>query len=105
MKHRVTSAYELLEMRLGLSVRLLGACMFVLLRLVWMSLLVYLTAKGMTIMLGVDDAWIPAIVLVTGFVAVTYTSLGGLQAVVITDLHADSLALRRRSVGSDDGDH
>ena len=85
MRHRVTSAYELLEMRLGLSVRLLGAGMFITLRLVWMSLLVYLTAKAMTIMLGVTEDWIPYIVLVTGFVAVVYTSLGGLQAVVVTD--------------------
>lgn len=85
MKHRVTSAYELLEAKLGLSVRLLGAGMFITLRLVWMSLLVYLTAKAMTIMLGVSEDWIPAIVLVTGFVAVVYTSLGGLQAVVVTD--------------------
>ncbi len=90
MRQRVTSAYELLESRLGLSVRLLGASLFVLLRLVWMSLLVYLTADAMAIMLGVPpgdrDEWIPLIVLVTGFVAVVYTSLGGLRAVVVTDL-------------------
>ena len=89
MKQRVTSAYELLEHKLGLSVRLLGASLFVVLRLIWMSLLVYLTAKAMAIMLGVpekeQDEWIRIIVLVTGFVAVTYTTLGGLQAVVITD--------------------
>lgn len=90
MKHRVTSAYELLEKKLGLSIRILGATMFIALRLVWMSLLVYLTAEAMTIMFGIPEAkqdeWIPIIVLITGFVAVTYTSLGGLQAVVITDL-------------------
>jgi SSS family solute:Na+ symporter len=123
MKNRVTSAYELLEERLGLSVRLLGATMFLALRLVWMTLLVYLAAKAMTVMIGADywivnfnemtgesvrvvtaadarDApgflrWdgaecriaaIPAIVLLTGFVSIIYTSLGGLRAVVVTDL-------------------
>ncbi len=90
MRHRVTSAYELLEERLGLVVRLLGAVMFVLLRLVWMSLLVYLAAKAMTVMLGISQTdarfWIPWIVAITGSVAVVYTSLGGLRAVVITDL-------------------
>ncbi len=86
MKHRVTSAYELLETRLGLSVRLLGAAMFVTLRLVWMALLVYLTAKAMTIMVGVGDEYVPVIAMVTGFIAVIYTSMGGLRAVVITDL-------------------
>lgn len=86
MKQRVTSAYELLEERLGLSIRLLGAAMFVILRLIWMSLLIYLTAKALTIMLGVGEDQIPKIALATGFVAVVYTSLGGLRAVIITDL-------------------
>lgn len=85
MKQRVTSAYELLEARLGPGIRMLGAFMFIALRLVWMSLLIYLTSKAMTIMLGVDETKIPAIALVTGFVAVIYTSMGGLRAVVITD--------------------
>ncbi len=86
MQFRVTSAYELLEMRLGLSVRLLGVAMFLVLRLTWMSLLVYLAAKAMSVMIGVGEQWIPLIVLITGFVSVIYTSLGGLRAVVITDL-------------------
>jgi len=86
MRQRVTSAYELLEARLGLGARLLGGTMFIALRLVWMSLLVYLAAKAMTVMMGVDERWIPVVVLITGFVAVIYTSVGGLQAVVVTDL-------------------
>ena len=86
MRQRVTSAYELLESQLGLSIRLLGAILFLSLRLVWMTLLVYLAAKALTVMMGVDPSWIPWIVLVTGIVSVIYTSLGGLQAVVITDL-------------------
>lgn len=86
MRQRVTSAYELLEEKLGLSVRLLGAGMFILLRLAWMSLLIFLTAKALTIMLGVGEDQIPWIALVTGLVAVVYTSLGGLRAVIITDL-------------------
>ena len=85
MKHRVTSAYELLEAKLGLSIRMLGVAMFLMLRLVWMALLVYLMAKAMSVMMGLDESAIPWIVLVTGFVSVTYTSLGGLRAVVITD--------------------
>ena len=34
MRQRVTSAYELLEAKLGVGIRLLGASMFILLRLV-----------------------------------------------------------------------
>ena len=85
MRTRVTSAYELLEARLGVGIRLMGAVMFILLRLVWMALLIYLSAKAMAVMLGAGDDWIPVITLVTGLVAVIYTSLGGLRAVVITD--------------------
>lgn len=86
MKQRVTSAYELLETRLGLGIRLLGATMFILLRLVWMSLLVYLAAKAMIVMMGIDEKWIWLVVMITGAISVTYTTLGGLRAVVITDL-------------------
>ena len=86
MRRRVTSAYELLETRLGLSIRLLGMSMFILLRLVWMSLLVFLTSKAIAIMIGAGEEWVPWIVAVTGLFAITYTSLGGLRAVVITDL-------------------
>jgi len=85
MRHRVTSAYELLESRLGLSIRLLGATLFLILRLVWMTLLIYLAAKAMIVMMGVDGSWIPWIVLVTGIVSVVYTTLGGLKAVIVTD--------------------
>ena len=85
MKQKVTSAYELLEVRLGLGVRLLGAAMFLLLRLAWMALLVFLSAEAMTVMMGVDESYIPLIAAATGAVAVIYTSLGGLRAVVITD--------------------
>jgi SSS family solute:Na+ symporter len=86
MKTRVTSAYELLEEKLGVGLRLLGATMFLALRLVWMTLLVYLASEAMTVMMGLDPKWIPVVAAVTGVVAVIYTSLGGLQAVVITDL-------------------
>ncbi|MFV1996130.1 MAG: hypothetical protein ACC661_11900, partial [Verrucomicrobiales bacterium] len=86
MKQQVTSAYELLEARLGIGIRMLGAVMFLALRLVWMSLLIYLTAVAIATMIGADARWIPLIILGTGFVAVVYSTLGGMRAVVITDL-------------------
>lgn len=86
MEQRVTSAYALLEQRLGLSVRLLGAVMFLALRLVWMTLLVYMAAKALVVMMGVTESWIPYIVVVTGTVTIIYTTMGGLRAVVVTDL-------------------
>ncbi len=85
MKNRANSAYELLEARLGLSVRLLGATMFLMLRLVWMTLLVYLAGKALADMMHVSASWVPLIVAVTGGVSLIYTTMGGLRAVVITD--------------------
>lgn len=86
MRLRVTSAYELLEERLGVSIRILGASMFLVLRLVWMSLLIYAAAKAFSFIIDVDEKWVPLIVIITGSIALIYASLGGLRAVVITDL-------------------
>ncbi len=95
MRLRVTSAYELLEERLGLSIRLLGAGMFLLLRLVWMTLLISLTARAIvTMVVPADvlspDLWIqerlPWFVAGIGLVSVTYAAIGGMRAVVVTDL-------------------
>lgn len=85
MRHRVTSAYELLELRLGAGARLCGATLFILLRLLWMGLLVFLASRALLVMIGLDDEWLPVVTFVTGSVAVGYSSLGGLRAVVITD--------------------
>ncbi len=86
MRQRVISAYELLEERLGLGVRLLAATMFVLMRLAWMSLAVYLTSKALAIMMGLGSEWIATLSVSVGIIAVVYTSLGGLRAIVVADI-------------------
>ena len=85
MKFRITSAYELLETKLGLKTRLLGSIIFIMTRLVWMAMLVYIAAKLLCEMLNWGDEMIPVVVAATGFLAVIYTAMGGLRAVVITD--------------------
>ncbi len=86
MKHRVTSAYELLEKHLGLGARLFGATLFVAMRLVWMGLMLNICAEALVAMLGLPQTAQPYIVLIGGFVAISYTVLGGLKAVIITDM-------------------
>ncbi len=93
MRQRVTSAYELLEARLGTGVRLLGATMFIILRLVWMSLLIFLTSSALVVVLGLGREWVPAVAVVSGLIAIVYTSLGGIRTVVITDLFQFCLLL------------
>jgi len=86
MRVRITSAYEILERRLGVSVRLLGSTVFIMIRLVWMALLIFLSAKAMVAMLNWSPGAIPYVVIVAGLIAVAYTTMGGLRAVIITDL-------------------
>ena len=86
MRLRITSAYEILETRFGPGIRTLGAVIFILTRLVWMAFLIYLAAKLMVEMLNWRPAAIPWVVVVAGVIAVLYTAMGGLRAVVVTDL-------------------
>lgn len=85
MQYRLTSAYELLEMKLGLEVRLLGATMFIVLRLVWMAVLLNFAAHALLVMLDLDEMWLFPVTAGIGAVAIAYSSMGGLRAVVITD--------------------
>ena len=57
VKLPVTSAYELLEMRLGQNVRLMGAGIFVVTRLVWMALMLHITAFVVVTVMGWDPHW------------------------------------------------
>lgn len=87
MKLPVTSAYEILESRLGLGVRLLGAFFFLAMRLLWMAVILDVTTKVVLLpILGLDPAYSPAICAVLGLSTVIYSSLGGIRAVVMTDV-------------------
>jgi SSS family solute:Na+ symporter len=87
MRLKVTSAYEILEIKLGMPGRMAGSVMFLTLRLLWMAVIVY--AAGNTVLvpvLGLSPEWAPWVCVVLGMVTVAYTTLGGLRAVVLTDV-------------------
>lgn len=87
MRLRVTSAYEILENRLGPRVRLLGALFFLSLRLLWMAMIIYTTTDKVLIPLtGLPSSYGPLICAIMGAVTIAYTSSGGLRAVVFTDV-------------------
>jgi len=87
MRLKVTSAYEILEVRLGSAVRTLGSVFFLSLRLMWMSVIVYATTtKVLVPLLGLAPSATPAVCAVLAFVTVLYTAMGGLRAVVVTDV-------------------
>jgi solute:Na+ symporter, SSS family len=86
MKLPVTSAYELLEKRLGRAVRLLGSAIFVLTRLVWMAVMLYTTTFVLITVMGWDRSWAMPISLVAGAVTTLYTLTGGIRAVLVSDV-------------------
>ena len=87
MKTGVTSAYEILEKKLGLSVRLLATGMFLSLRLLWMATIIYVTVDvALYSVIQFDKAYVPLIAGVLTIVTILYTTMGGLRAVVLTDV-------------------
>lgn len=87
MKQKVTSAYEILEIRLGLSVRLLGSFFFLAMRLLWMAVIIYATTdKVLVPLLGLESSSTPWLCALLGSITIVYTSMGGLKAVVLTDV-------------------
>lgn len=87
MRLPVTSAYEILERRLGLGVRMLGSVLFLSLRLLWMAVIIHATTRHVLVpLLGLDESATPWVSLALGIIPVIYTSMGGLRAVVITDV-------------------
>lgn len=86
MRMKVTSAYEILEIKLGTGVRVLGTFFFLSLRLLWMATIIYATVNTAIISIfGIQKSYVPLICLLMAVITVIYTSMGGLKAVVITD--------------------
>lgn len=87
MKMQVTSAYEILEQKLGLNVRMLAIFMFLSLRLLWMATIIYVTVDvALYSVIQFDRAYVPYIGAFLTVVTIFYTSMGGLKAVVATDV-------------------
>ncbi len=86
MEMNVTSAYEILEIKLGGRTRNLGTIFFLLLRFLWMSTIIYATVNTALIhIIGFPESWVPIICVSIALVTVFYTALGGIRAVVMTD--------------------
>ena len=85
MRLPITSAYELLESRLGLPVRRLGSLSYMVTRLVWMALILFTSAKVLIYVTGCDPRWSTVIAVAIGVVTTTYTLFGGIRTVMITE--------------------
>ena len=91
MRLRLTSAYEYLERRFSYGVRALGASLFILLRMGWMSMVIFAASMALDRVKGHDLACLPGpdiywTIVLVGVLAALYTSMGGIQALIWTDV-------------------
>ncbi|MDB6127025.1 MAG: sglT 1 [Verrucomicrobia bacterium] len=86
MRLQITSAYELLEEKLGLPVRLIGSVTFIVTRLVWMALMLYTMSTVLINVVGLDVRWRVPLSLIAGIIITTYTVFGGIRALIVTDV-------------------
>ncbi|KAM8810026.1 LOW QUALITY PROTEIN: sodium-dependent multivitamin transporter [Eudromia elegans] len=80
---RLTSAYEYLELRFNKVVRVCGTVTFIFQMVIYMGVVLYAPALALNAATGFD-LW--SAVLTMGLVCTLYTTLGGLKAVIWTDV-------------------
>jgi len=79
----VTTAYEYLEKRFNLPVRLYGSVQFIIFQLIRISIILYLPAVVLSTIAGIN---IYLCILFMGLISTFYTVLGGIEAVVWSDV-------------------
>ncbi|MBM4036157.1 MAG: sodium/solute symporter, partial [Planctomycetes bacterium] len=79
----VISVYQYLEQRIHVSARLLASLSFIIFSVARMGLVLYLPALAFSIVTGAD---LLATIVVMGAVVTAYTAIGGIEAVVWTDV-------------------
>ncbi|XP_029357961.1 sodium-coupled monocarboxylate transporter 1 [Echeneis naucrates] len=79
----ITSAYEYLEMRFSRLVRLIGTSMYIAQTVLYTGLVIYAPALALNQITGLD-LW--GVLVATGAVCIIYCTVGGLKAVIWTDV-------------------
>ncbi|XP_041610827.1 sodium-dependent multivitamin transporter isoform X1 [Vulpes lagopus] len=79
----LTSAYEYLELRFNKAVRVCGTVTFIFQMVIYMGVVLYAPSLALNAVTGFD-LWLS--VLTIGIVCTVYTALGGLKAVIWTDV-------------------
>lgn len=79
----ITSAYEYLEDRFNLLTRILGSLSFMVLQLGRVGIVLFLPSIAVSLVTGVS---IELCIVVMGVVSIVYTMMGGIEAVIWTDV-------------------
>ena len=80
---KVTSAYEYLEDRFGPSIRVYGAVAFIIAQIVRVSMILFLLSLLIQELTGLSATWA---IIIGGVIVATYTIVGGIDAVIWTDV-------------------
>lgn len=79
----VTTAYEYLEKRFNVIVRLFGSASFIVFQLGRIAIVLYLPAIALNLVSGID---IYLCIITMGLLSLVYTMIGGIEAVIWTDV-------------------
>ncbi|MBD3627822.1 sodium/solute symporter [Cyclobacterium sp.] len=79
----LTSAYEYLEMRFDKTVRLLGSLIYMALQLGRLGIVLLLPSLALAVITDID---VMTCILLMGVLSILYTVLGGIEAVIWTDV-------------------
>jgi len=79
----ITSAYEYLENRFNLLTRILGSLSFIILQLGRVGIILFLPSIAVNLVTGIS---IELCIVSMGVVSIAYTMMGGIEAVVWTDV-------------------
>ncbi len=83
LRLRVTTSYEYINYRFGRSARFAVSALFILARIGWLGTVIYAPALAMSVVSGIPLSFC---ILAIGLLATIYTTLGGLAAVIWTDV-------------------
>lgn len=83
LRLRVVTSYEYINQRFGRPARLTVSVLFILARLGWLGTVIYAPALALSVVSGIPLA---VSILSIGLFATIYTTLGGLAAVIWTDV-------------------
>jgi len=79
----ITTAYEYLEKRFSLIIRLLGSISFILFQVGRMGVILLLPALALNVVTGIN---VSLCILLMGTISLIYTMMGGIEAVIWTDV-------------------
>lgn len=82
-RFNLTTAYEYLELRFNLITRLIGSSMYIVLQLGRLGIVLLLPSLALSVVTGID---VYTCILSMGILSILYTVLGGIEAVIWTDV-------------------